>query len=83
MTFLLRIVEDNAERVALTTPKPTDAVPHVDAINATRAVNGTIMNGEGHGISLTQGNNLGARLHSRPLLGHHEFPTLEISLRFG
>jgi hypothetical protein len=40
-----------------------------------------MMDCEGHRVALTKRNHLGARLHTRPLLGEHEFAPGKISLR--
>ena len=56
-------------------------MPEIDAIDAPRSLNRTMMDCEGHRVALTKRNHLGARLHTRPLLGEHEFAPGKISLR--
>src|SRR5437764_4434401 len=45
---LLRVVEDDAERVAMTFADAADPVAHVDAIDAARALHRPVMHGEDH-----------------------------------
>ena len=55
----------------------------VDAVGSSRALYGPVVNREGHGIALVKRNDLGSRLHTRPLLREHEFAPGEISLWLG
>jgi hypothetical protein len=71
-------MKDDAEGVAMSGTQAADAVPHVDAIEATRALDGAMMNREGHSVSLTKRNDFGSRLHARTLLGQHEFSASEV-----
>jgi hypothetical protein len=48
-----------------------------------RALHRPMMHGEHHSVSLSEGYDFGARLHSRPLLGQYEFSAREIPIRFG
>src|SRR6266568_15707 len=50
----------------------------IDAIHATRAVHRTMMHREDHPGSPAERDDLGARLHARPLLREHEFATREV-----
>jgi hypothetical protein len=43
---LIRVVKDDAERVALAGAHPADAVPQIDAIDAFRALHRAIVHGE-------------------------------------
>ena len=66
---LLRVVKDDAERVAHPGANAADAMPQIDAIYAFRTLNGPIVYGEGHRIALAQRHHLDAALHARTLLG--------------
>src|SRR6266403_3930579 len=61
---------------------PAYAMAHVYAVESARALRGPNMHGESHGVSLSQRHHLGPRLHSRPLLGQHEFAAGKIAARF-
>jgi hypothetical protein len=54
-------------------------VTEVDAIGASRALYGPVVNREGHGVTLMKRNDLRSRLHTGPLLREHEFAPGEIS----
>jgi hypothetical protein len=73
----LGIVKDNAGGIATPRKDAADAVPEIHAIEAARPVHGTIVNGEYDGVALSKRDHDGPGLHSRPLLRHHEFATLE------
>ena len=45
------------------------------------ALHRAVMNGEGYGVSLTERHDLNPGLHSRSLLGEHEFSTTKICSR--
>src|SRR5690242_20594785 len=79
----LRVMEDDADGVAVATSQPADTMPHVDAVGSARPLHGTMVHGKGHRIALPQRYDFGARLHARALLGQHEFATSEIATGFG
>src|SRR3954447_19867752 len=80
---LLRVVKDHANRMAFAGTEAADAVAQVDAIKSAAALDRTVMHRKRHGVALTQGHHLGARLHARALLGQHEFAAREIAPGLG
>src|ERR1700722_1278166 len=64
-------------------PDTADAVPEIDAIVAFGALNRPVVDREGNGIALAQGNDLGTTLHPRALLGQDELAASEILARLG
>src|SRR5262249_24919261 len=56
----------------------TDAVAVIDAVEPTGALHGSVMDGEHGSVTLPQRDHLGARLHSRPLLGKNELASFEV-----
>jgi hypothetical protein len=54
---------------------------HVDAICAPRASDRTVAYREDHALSLFESDDLGPRLHPRPLLGQDEFAAREVDVR--
>src|SRR4029077_3073143 len=68
-----RIVENDAERLTMSRPDAADAVPQIDPIRAASALHGTMMNREHNAVTPAKRHNDRPRLHTRPLLGHHEF----------
>ena len=75
----LRVVEDDAERVAVAGAHAAHAVAHVDAVDAARALHRAVVHREDHRLALPQRHDLGARLHARALLGQHELAAGEIA----
>ncbi len=73
------IMEDDAERLAMAATHAADAVPHIDAIDAARALHRTVLDGENHGVALAQRYDFRPRLHARPLFGQHELAAGEIA----
>ena len=63
-----RIVKDNPDRVSPARPHSTHTMSHVDAIGAPHAPDRAMVDGEDHALSLTERDDLGPRLHARPLL---------------
>ena len=55
----------------------------IDAIGATRALHGPLVNCEGHCIALAEWNDLRSRLHARALLREYEFAASKVPLRLG
>ena len=51
---LLRVVENDAERVAMAVADAAHAVAHVDAIDAARALHRPVMHRKDHGLALAQ-----------------------------
>ena len=60
-----------------------DAVPHIDAIETARSLDGAVVNGKGHGVSLTKRNDFRPRLHAGTLLGEHELSARKILAGLG
>src|SRR5262245_24948058 len=58
-------------------------MPEIHPVCAARSANRTVMDGEYHGIALTQRNHHRAGLHARPLLGQYEFAPGEIAPGLG
>ncbi len=56
-------------------PDAADAVPEIHAIHAASTLHGAIMNCEHYAVALAKRYNDRPRLHTRPLLRHHEFAT--------
>src|SRR5437773_8334428 len=69
---LLRVVKDDAERVARAAMNAADAVAQCRAIPAARALDGTVARREDHHLALHGGDDLAARLRARPLLDEQE-----------
>jgi len=76
-------VKDNADRMAHTAADAADAVAEIDAICASRTLNGPIVYCEGHRVALPQWDYLGTALHSWTLLRENELSASKIFLRFG
>jgi hypothetical protein len=55
-------------------------VPVINPVITTFALDRTIVHRKSHCISLAERYHLDARLHARPLLGQHKFPSREIPL---
>jgi len=75
-------VENDAERMTMSRPEAADAVTEIDPIRATSAFHGAIRNREHNAIALAKRHNDRPRLHTRPLLGHHEFATGKVFVGF-
>jgi hypothetical protein len=73
----------NADCLTHAASNATYAMPEIDAICASRTVNGPVVNCEGHRITLPQWDYLGTTLHSRTLLRQDELSASEIFLWFG
>jgi pentatricopeptide repeat protein len=58
-------------------------VPEVDAIGPSRALNGPVVDREGHRVVLAKRNDIRSRLHTGPLLREHKVAAGEISLWLG
>jgi len=58
--------------------QPADTVAKIHPVIPALTLYGPIVYCEYHGISLTERNDLGLRLHPRPLLGKHKFAASEI-----
>src|ERR1700687_5597884 len=68
LQVLLRVVEDDPQRVPLTRKNPAHAVAEVAAITPARPLHRTMMTGESDRGALQQRNDHRPRLHPRPLL---------------
>jgi hypothetical protein len=73
-------VEDDAKGVPLPRPETAYAMAEIDTIGAPRSLDRTMMHCESHSVALAERDHLGPRLHTRPLLGQHEFASGEIFL---
>ena len=78
----MRIVENDADRMTMSRPDAAHAVPEIHAIHATVTVHRAIVNCEYNTISLSKRHNYWPRLHTGPLLGHHEFAAREVFVGF-
>ena len=72
-------MKDDPERVPLSSMNAAHAVPELDPIAATGALDGAVMNREHEAIALLQRQHHRPGLHARPLLGHHELTAREVS----
>ena len=59
-----------------------DAMAQINPVEAARPLYRPVMHSKSHRIALPERHHFGPRLHSRPLLGQHEFATGEIAARF-
>ena len=73
-------MEDNTKGVAAAAANFADAVAQVKSIRPARSANRTVMDGKDDGVSLMESNYRSARLHTRALLGKHEFAPGEIAI---
>src|SRR5438105_3386210 len=71
-------MENDPDRVALPGADTADTMSQIDAIGTARPLHRTLMDGECHGISLSQRNDLRSRLHAWTLLGQHKFAAREV-----
>ena len=58
-------------------------MPQIHPIRAASALHWTIVNREHNAIPLAKRHNDRPRLHTRPLLGHHEFATGKVFVGLG
>jgi len=58
------------------------AVPKVYPVHAASALDGTMVDREDYGVTLTQWDDFGPRLHARTLLRQHEFAPAEVCSGF-
>src|SRR5215831_17473960 len=75
---LYGVVENDADRMALTRAYPAHTMAQVDAIHATRALYRPMMDREDHAVPLAERYHLSARLLTRSLLREHEFAAREV-----
>ena len=54
--------------------EPTDAMAHIDPMDAARALRRAVVHREDHRVTLTQRHYFYARLRTRPLLRQHNSP---------
>ena len=73
-----RVVEDNPNAVPHAGADAAHTVTEIDTINALRSLHWTVMDGEGHRITLAKRNDLGAALHARTLFRQDKFASREI-----
>jgi len=60
---------------------PAYAVAKIDAVGSARPLNRPEMHSKGHGVPSSERHHFRPRLHTRPLLGQHEFTSGEIAVR--
>src|SRR5262249_10208806 len=77
-----RVVKDDANRVTLSSAKPTHTVPKIHAIGSSRSGNRPLIDRKSYSISLTKRHDFRPRLHSRSLLCQHKLASGKISFRF-
>ena len=75
-------MKNHAQRMALTAANATHAMAKIDTVRAASALNRTTVDREDHGVTLTQRDDLGPRLHARSLLREHELAAGEICSGF-
>src|SRR5437016_6994807 len=75
---LLRVVKDDAERVARAAMDAAHTVPQRRAIPAARALDGTMARREDHHLALHGCDDLAARLRARPLLDEQELTSVVV-----
>ena len=75
---LYSVVEDDAERMALTGAYPAHAMAQVNAIPSFRALHWPMMDRKDHAISLAERHHLSTRLLARSLLCEHKFAAREV-----
>jgi len=75
------IVENDADRISMSRPDATDAMPKVYAIHPTDTLHRPLVNCENYRVTLLKRNHFGPRLHARPLFGDHKFAAGEIPPR--
>jgi hypothetical protein len=80
---LSRVVENNPNGVPHARSNATHAVAEIHAIVALRTFYRAIMDGEGHGITLSKWYDLSTALHARPLFGQDELATCKVPARLG
>ena len=80
--LLLRIMKNDANRVAVTGSQTTHTVPKIHSEISALASNRAMVHCERHGISFSKGHHLCARLHARSLFDENKFATSEIPTRF-
>ena len=78
---MVGVVEDDADRMALTGAHSAHAMAQVDAIPSFRAWHGPMIDWEDDAVSLTEWHHLHARLLARSLLCEHEFTAREVVSR--
>src|SRR5688500_6244308 len=76
-------MKDYARRVPMARAHPAHAMAHIDPVDAARALQRAVVNGEHHRVALAKRHDVRARLHARPLLGEHEFAAGEVAPRLG
>jgi hypothetical protein len=81
LPILAGIVKDDAKGMSLSGTQAAHAMAKVHAIGSARPLNWTMMDREGHSISLAKGHDFGPGLHAGPLLGQHKLASGEIALR--
>src|SRR5947207_4315838 len=81
LTASRRIVEDDAERVALARPQAADAVAHRYPVGPAGAFDRPVVDRENDRLALLQWHDFAARLRPRPLLDEQELAAGEVLLR--
>src|SRR5437660_9649899 len=79
---LLCIVKDHSEGMTMTGAHAAHTMTEIYAINAARTLDRPIVHREDNAVSLAQRHYLYTRLHARPLLGHNELASMDVSSWF-
>jgi len=80
---LLRVVKDNADRMAHTAADAADAVAEIDPISAFRSLYRPVVYREGDRIAFTQRDYFGPALHSRTLFSQDKLSAGEVAFGLG
>src|SRR5687767_13470931 len=77
------VMEDDAQRVAMSGPNAAHAVPEIYPVDAARTLHRTVMDGEHHRVTLAKRHDCRPGLHAWTLFGHDEFSASEVAPRLG
>src|SRR5262249_31209802 len=80
---LLRVVKDNADRMAHTAADAADAVAEIDPISAFRSLYRPVVYREGNRIAFTQRDYFGPALHPRTLFSQDKLSAGEVAFGLG
>src|SRR5690606_18356627 len=76
-----RVVEDDAEGIALAAAQAAYAVAEFHPIVTARAAHRALVDGEDHGVASAERDDFDTGLHARALLSQDEFAAVEIDTR--
>ena len=80
--FLLGIMKNDTERMAMSGTQSADAMPQIHAIRASRTLHRSMMYRKGNRVTPAKRNHLRSGLHPWALFGEHKLPTRKILSRF-